>query len=124
MEDKQWKWEELEEKQESSTEKQKSSTWEIINYNMDDELVKGIRFLYEIYESNNLAICELAEFKEAMKNNEWIEAMKEKLRMIEKNDTWVLKDKPLHKKAIGVKWVYRNKQNADGSIKKKNTKLD
>jgi hypothetical protein len=54
-----------------------------------------------------------------MKNNEWIEAMKEKLRMIEKNDTWVLKDKPLHKKTIGVKWVYRTKQNADGSIKKK-----
>jgi len=59
-----------------------------------------------------------------MKNNEWIEAMKEKLRMIEKNDTWVLKDKPLHKKTIGVKWVYRTKQNADGSIKKKSTKLD
>ena len=35
--------------------------------------------------------------------------MQEELRMIEKNDTWVLMDKPLHKKAIGVKWVYRKK---------------
>jgi hypothetical protein len=45
-----------------------------------------------------------------VKNNEWIEAMQEELRMIEKNDTWVLIDKPLHKKVIGVKWVYRTKQ--------------
>ena len=32
-------------------------------------------------------------------------------------------DKPLHKKAIGVKWVYRTKQNADGSINKYKVKL-
>ena len=35
-----------------------------------------------------------------------------------KNDTWVLMDKPLHKNVIGVKWVYRTKQNANGSINK------
>ena len=58
-----------------------------------------------------------------MKNNEWIEAMQEELRMIEKNDTWVLMDKPLHKKAIGVKWVYKTKQNADGSISKYKARL-
>jgi hypothetical protein len=29
--------------------------------------------------------------------------MEEEFRMIEKNDTWVLMDKPLHKKVIGVK---------------------
>jgi hypothetical protein len=41
-----------------------------------------------------------------MKNNEWIEAIKEELRMIKKNkknDIWVLMDKPLYKKVIGVK---------------------
>jgi len=43
--------------------------------------------------------------------------------MIEKNVTWVLKDKPLHKKVIGVKWVYRTKQNADGSINKHKARL-
>jgi len=49
--------------------------------------------------------------------------MKEELRMIEKNDTWVLMDKPLHKKAIGVKWVYINKQNTNGSINNYKAKL-
>jgi hypothetical protein len=58
-----------------------------------------------------------------MKNNEWIEAIKEELIMIEKNDTWVLMDKCSHKKAIGVKWFYRTKQNADGSINKYKARL-
>jgi len=110
MEDKQWKWEQPEEKLESSTEKQESSIIEIINDNFDDEPVRGTRSLAEIYESSNIVICEPVKFEEAVKNNEWIEAMQEELRMIEKNDTWVLMDKPLHKKVIGVKWVYRTKQ--------------
>jgi hypothetical protein len=123
MEDKQWKWEQPEEKLESSTEKQESQILEIINDNIDDEPVRGTRSLAEIYESSNIAICEPAEFEEAVKKSEWIEAMQEELRMIEKNDTWVLMDKPLHKKAIGVKWVYRTKQNADGSINKYKARL-
>ena len=32
-------------------------------------------------------------------------------------------DKPLHKKAIGVKWVYRTKLNADGSVNKYKARL-
>jgi uncharacterized protein YpiB (UPF0302 family) len=108
---------------ESSTEKQESSIMEIINDNFVDEPVRGTRSLAEIYKSSNIAIYEPIEFEEAMKNNEWIEAMQEELRMIEKNDTWVLMDKPLHKRAIGVKWVYRTKQNVDGSINKYKARL-
>jgi hypothetical protein len=58
-----------------------------------------------------------------VKNNEWIEVIKKELRMIEKNDTWVLMDKSSHKKAIEVKWVYRTKQNADSSINKYKARL-
>ena len=43
--------------------------------------------------------------------------------MIEKNQTWELVDKPRHKRAIGVKWVYRTKLNFDGSIKKHKARL-
>jgi hypothetical protein len=68
---------------------QRSSTWEIINDIIDDEPVRGTRSLFDIYESSNIAICEPAEFEEAVKNNEWIKAMKEELRMIEKNDIGV-----------------------------------
>ncbi|KAL6314036.1 hypothetical protein AAG906_011771 [Vitis piasezkii] len=60
---------------------------------------------------------------EAEKDDKWIEAMKEELRMIEKNDTWELVDRPQHRKVIGVKWVYRTKLNADGSINKYKARL-
>ncbi|KAL6312259.1 hypothetical protein AAG906_022015 [Vitis piasezkii] len=45
-------------------------------------------------------------------------SMEEEIKMTHKNQTWELVDKPLHKKAIGVKWVYRTKLNADGSVNK------
>ena len=49
--------------------------------------------------------------------------MKDQLRMIEKNDTWELVDRPQHRKVIGVKWVYRTKLNADGSVNKYKARL-
>jgi hypothetical protein len=35
--------------------------------------------------------------------------MKEELTMIEKNETWILIDRPIHKKVIGVKWIFKTK---------------
>jgi len=43
--------------------------------------------------------------------------------MIEKNQTWVLVEKPLDRKIIGVKWVFRTKLNANGSINKHKARL-
>nr|KYP63709.1 hypothetical protein KK1_018288 [Cajanus cajan] len=51
------------------------------------------------------------------------EAMREEIKMIEKNDTWELADRPQHKQPIGVKWVYRTKLNTDGSINKYKARL-
>ncbi|RVW87111.1 Retrovirus-related Pol polyprotein from transposon TNT 1-94 [Vitis vinifera] len=74
-------------------------------------------------ESIKMQLPEPAEFEEAEKDDKWIEAMKEELRMIEKNDTWELVDRPQHRKVIGVKWVYRTKLNADGSVNKYKARL-
>ncbi|KAG8493234.1 hypothetical protein CXB51_010575 [Gossypium anomalum] len=43
--------------------------------------------------------------------------------MIEKNQTWKLVEKPANRKIIGVKWVYKAKQNADGSLNKLKARL-
>ena len=43
--------------------------------------------------------------------------------MIKKNKTWELADLPKNKKIIGVKWVFRTKLNAYGSINKYKTRL-
>ena len=52
-----------------------------------------------------------------------MDAINEEFKMIEKHQTWELVDKPTHKRAIGVKWVYRTKLNYDGFINKHKTRL-
>jgi hypothetical protein len=42
--------------------------------------------------------------------------MKEKIQMIEKNNTWELVDRPKDREVIGVKWVYKTKLNPNGSV--------
>ena len=63
-------------------------------------------------------MCEPADFEVVVKDKNWIAAMKKELSMIEKNKTWELIDRPQNRKVIGVKWVYKTKLNADGSINK------
>ena len=70
-----------------------------------------------------MALIEPAGYEEAAADQHWMAAMKEELMMIEKNQTWLLINRLAHKKAIGVKWVYRTKFNADGSIKKHKARL-
>ena len=42
---------------------------------------------------------------------------------IEKNCTWELVDAPPEKNVIGLKWVFRTKYNADGSVQKYKARL-
>ncbi|KAK4397351.1 Retrovirus-related Pol polyprotein from transposon RE2 [Sesamum angolense] len=49
--------------------------------------------------------------------------MEEEIKMIEKNNTWELADRPKDKEVIGVKWIYKTKLNADGSIQKHKARL-
>ena len=42
--------------------------------------------------------------------------MKEEMSMIQKNRTWELVNKPIDRKVIGVKWVFRTKLNVDCSV--------
>lgn len=55
-------------------------------------------------------------FAEAKDKPEWIKAMKDELNSIEKNNTWVLVNPPNGVRTIGLKWLYKAKRNADGSI--------
>lgn len=62
-------------------------------------------------------------FEEAIKNEEWNKAMKEEMMEIEKNGTWELRDLLEGKSAIGLKWIFKTKFHADGSIQKYKAQL-
>nr|GFB58540.1 zinc finger, CCHC-type [Tanacetum cinerariifolium] len=55
-------------------------------------------------------------YKEASTDEKWIEAMEIELDLINKNNTWTLTTLPPNHKAIGLKWVYKTKRDANGKI--------
>nr|GEW26413.1 hypothetical protein [Tanacetum cinerariifolium] len=47
---------------------------------------------------------------QALKDPSWVEAMQEELLQFKMQKVWVLVDLPYRKRAIGTKWVYKNKK--------------
>ncbi|KAG8492422.1 hypothetical protein CXB51_009695 [Gossypium anomalum] len=90
---------------------------------VDDEPVRGTRTLADVYERAHVAQEEPCCFEEAEAHQGWKQAMDDEIAMIEKNKTWELVPRPTNRKVIGVKWVYRAKQNADGSLNKLKARL-
>lgn len=66
---------------------------------------------------------EPASFAEAMKHQEWRDAMQAEIVALSNNQTWSIVPLPVGKKAIGSKWVYKIKRNSDGSIERYKARL-
>lgn len=62
-------------------------------------------------------------YKEAKGLLEWRKASKEEIDSINKNKTWCLVEKPIGTKVIGLKWIFKIKKNADGTINKYKARL-
>nr|GEV14015.1 putative ribonuclease H-like domain-containing protein [Tanacetum cinerariifolium] len=54
--------------------------------------------------------------RQALKDPSWIEAMQEELLQFKMQKVWVLVDLPHGKRAIGTKWVFRNKKDERGIV--------
>ena len=75
---------------------------------MDDVLVRGTRSLTDIYQRCSVTVLEPVGYEKAKSDQRWMNAMKEELAMIEKNQTWELVERLEDKKVIGVKWVFQD----------------
>ncbi|GJR88440.1 putative ribonuclease H-like domain-containing protein [Tanacetum coccineum] len=87
-----------------------------------------IEFLCSIYEgkdSPDLHTCLFACFlsqeepkrvSKALSDPAWVEAMQEELLQFKLQNVWVLVDLPKGHRAIGTKWVYRNKKDERGIV--------
>ncbi|GJT76363.1 putative ribonuclease H-like domain-containing protein [Tanacetum coccineum] len=59
----------------------------------------------------------------ALKDPSWIEAMQDELLQFKLQKVWTLVDLPYGKRAIGTKWVYRNKKDERGIVIKNKARL-
>nr|GFC98028.1 putative ribonuclease H-like domain-containing protein [Tanacetum cinerariifolium] len=60
---------------------------------------------------------------QALKDPSWIEAMQEELLQFKMQKVWVLVDLPKGKRAIGSKWVFRNKKDERGIVIRNKVRL-
>ncbi|KAL0540771.1 hypothetical protein IC582_020785 [Cucumis melo] len=92
------------------------------NDETSDELPsQRFRSMEDIYNSSQFAlmVSNLVCYDEAASKEEWQQAMKEEMTAIEKNETWKMVDLSEEKNAIGLKWVYKTKFSANGSLEHK-----
>ncbi|GJZ59611.1 putative ribonuclease H-like domain-containing protein [Tanacetum coccineum] len=59
----------------------------------------------------------------ALKDPSWIEAMHEELLQFKLQEVWTLVDLPNGKRAIGTKWVFRNKKDKKGIVIRNKARL-
>ncbi|GJR24540.1 putative ribonuclease H-like domain-containing protein [Tanacetum coccineum] len=59
----------------------------------------------------------------ALKDPSWIEAMQEELLQFKLQEVWTLVDLPNGKRAIGSKWVFRNKKDERGIVIRNKARL-
>ncbi|GJS40049.1 putative ribonuclease H-like domain-containing protein [Tanacetum coccineum] len=65
-----------------------------------------------------------AFISEALEDESWVDAMQEELLQFKIQKVWILVDLPYGKKAIGTKWVYRNKKDERGVMVRNKARIE
>lgn len=77
---------------------------------------KGTRSLSDIYQRSDVAIVEPSGYEEAVADKIWVTLVKEELEMF-------LVYRPIRRRTLPVKWIYRTRVNPDVSINKHKVRL-
>ncbi|KAG6401289.1 hypothetical protein SASPL_138141 [Salvia splendens] len=86
-----------------------------------NDIYEATEEIDEVVEENVNLVCfhmnaDPIAYADAAQDRKWKIAMDEEINAIEKNDTWSLTTLPEGRKAIGEKWVYKTKKNANGEV--------
>lgn len=73
--------------------------------------------------SDHFATIEPRGFKSSVKHLEWLAIMQEEIDALQSNHTWDLVPRPSVTNIVDLKWVFRMKFHADGSIKRRRAYL-
>ncbi|GJV07502.1 putative ribonuclease H-like domain-containing protein [Tanacetum coccineum] len=72
---------------------------------------------------NVIGEIEPTSIAKALSDSSWVEAMQEELLQFKLQQVWILVDLPNGKKAIGTKWVFRNKKDERGIMIRNKARL-
>ncbi|GJU37939.1 putative ribonuclease H-like domain-containing protein [Tanacetum coccineum] len=106
-------------------------TRRMINFSKENAMVSYIskqrRTNHKDYQ-NSLFACFLSQIEpkkviQALTDPSWIEAMQEELLQFKLQKVWTLVHLPNGKRAIGTKWVYRNKKDERGIVIRNKARL-
>ncbi|GJT78542.1 hypothetical protein Tco_1045267 [Tanacetum coccineum] len=70
-----------------------------------------------------VSLTEPKNIKEAMLDHSWIESMQDELNQFKRLDVWELVPLPKRKKVIKVKWIWKNKTNAENTVIRNKSRL-
>ncbi|GJS54746.1 retrovirus-related pol polyprotein from transposon TNT 1-94 [Tanacetum coccineum] len=63
-----------------------------------------------------VSTIESKNIKEAMMDHSWIESMQDELKQFQRLNVWELVPRPTSKNIIGVKWLWKNKTDAENTM--------
>ncbi|KAJ7961715.1 Retrovirus-related Pol polyprotein from transposon TNT 1-94 [Quillaja saponaria] len=84
---------------------------------------KSLSPSYRAFVSTLSSVSIPQDWKEALADPKWEDAMVEEMKALSKNDTWELASLPHGKRAVGCKWVFTIKRKADGTIERYKARL-
>jgi hypothetical protein len=64
-----------------------------------------------------------SKIEEALNDVDWVNSMHEELNNFTRNEVWELVERSKNHNVIRTKWVFRNKQDQDGIVIKKQSKI-
>ncbi|GJX11698.1 putative ribonuclease H-like domain-containing protein [Tanacetum coccineum] len=76
-----------------------------------------------LYACFFLSQIEPTSIAKALSYSSWVEAMQEELLQFKLQQIWILVDLPIRKRAIGTKWVFRNKKDERGIMIRNKARL-
>ena len=71
-----------------------------------------------------ISMVEPQKVFEALEDPDWLDAMHEELNNFERNKVWKLVERPKEcRNVIGTKWIFKNKQDANGIVVRNKARL-
>ncbi|PRQ29721.1 putative RNA-directed DNA polymerase [Rosa chinensis] len=95
------------------------SKYPVANYMSTRRLSKS----YESFMNQISTVSVPNKVQDALGDPKWRKAMEEEMEVLQKSNTWQLVPPPQGKKAVGCRWVFTVKHNADGSVNRYKARL-